>query len=90
MAEQNNLLSKRTEIVSKCLHSNKHKLRNLKASSAIYDALQSVAKLGGRGGSSLPQWPEKYANKRVFSTFEADFWSKNENSLPKGNWGETR
>ena len=36
----------------------------------------SVAKMGG----SIPYWPEMNAKYRVFSSFEADFCSKNENS----------
>ena len=40
----------------------------------------------GAGGSSPPHWPEKYAKWHVFSAFEADFFSKHENSLPEGIW----
>ena len=41
----------------------------------------SVAR--GVGGLELPHWPEKYAKYPVFSTFEADFALKNENSPPQ-------
>ena len=34
-----------------------------------------------RGARAPPHWPEKYAKSHVFSAFEADFCSKNENSL---------
>ena len=35
-------------------------------------------------GTTAPHWPEKYAKYHVFSVFEADFCSKNENSPPTG------
>ena len=41
--------------------------------------LSSVA----TGGLQLPHWPKKYAKYHVFSAFEADFCSKNENSPPQ-------
>ena len=37
---------------------------------------------GGRVGLEPPHWPEKYAKSHVFSAFEADFCSRNENSPP--------
>ena len=43
----------------------------------------SVAREGRGGGLEPPHWPEKYAKSHVFSAFEADFCSKNENSPPK-------
>ena len=36
-----------------------------------------------QGGAQAPHWPKKYA-KYVFSAFEANFCSKNENSPPMG------
>ena len=42
----------------------------------------SVAR--GREGAQAPHWPEKYAKYHVFSAFEANFRSKNENSSPNG------
>ena len=52
----------------------------------------SVAK-GGEGGCSSPNWPEEYAKYPVFSTFEANFCTKNKNSTPLGigdeNWSMT-
>ena len=48
---------------------------------------------GRRGGSSYSHWPEEYAKYPIFSTFEADFCTKNENSLPNGigdeSWSRT-
>ena len=38
------------------------------------------------GGAAAPHWPEKYAKYHVFSAFEADICSKNENSPPQCNW----
>ena len=46
----------------------------------------SVARGGGAGRLEPPHWPEKYAKYHVFCTFEADFWTKNENNPPKRNW----
>ena len=34
------------------------------------------------GGAIAPHWPEEYAQYSVFSTFEANFCSKNKNSPP--------
>ena len=49
-------------------------------------ANSSVAKGGGGGGgggySPPPHRPEEYAKYSVFSIFEADFRTKNENSPP--------
>ena len=39
----------------------------------------------GRGPEKYANWPEKYA-KYVFGAFEADFWSKIENSPLLGIW----
>ena len=48
-----------------------------------HGSVSSVAR--GRGGSSSPpHWPEEYAKYPVFSTFEADFCTKNGNSSPNG------
>ena len=38
-------------------------------------------------GAQAPHWPEKYAKSHVFSAFEADFCSKNENSPPERDLG---
>ena len=35
-----------------------------------------------KGGARAPHWREKYAKYHVFSAFETDFCSKNENSPP--------
>ena len=35
----------------------------------------------------LPHWPEEYAKYPAFSAFEADFFTKNENSLPQYDFG---
>ena len=40
--------------------------------------------LGEPGGYSPPHWPEMYARYHVFSAFEVDFCSKNENSPSTG------
>ena len=44
---------------------------------------------GGRG-SSLFRWPEKNATYHVFSAFDADFCSKNENSPPSTGIGDQK
>ena len=44
--------------------------------------LLSVVSSVAREGFEPPHWPKKYAKYHVFSAFEADFCSKNENSPP--------
>ena len=41
----------------------------------------------GAGGLEPPHWPEKCSKTHVFSAFEADFCSKNENSPPQRDLG---
>ena len=57
----------------------------------MYCVASSVAR--GEGWLEPPYWPEEYAIYPVFSTFETDFCTKNENSPPNGtgneNWSRT-